>query len=321
MWYNTDDSQRLEGGLLMKTKSLVNAAMMMAIYLVFFILYNIGILPSIMTLLLPIPLIIYSVVSQKVSDVLLLLLGCTIGTYLIGSVYGLMTTLLYGVTGALLGIGIIKKWHYWNRILNASIVFVIVMPLTTYVLTKLSMSEMFLQTMNEMFTIFDQVGGMMPEGSMDQLTSMQEMMQTFIPMLMPTLLLIMGGVGAFLSDKISTIVLKRMSLQTPDSQPVSEFQLGAKLAISLIIAQFAMAFIRNQGVTVILLNVVMLLNTLFMIQGIIVAIQFFKSRNQKGLGVMVVVFAILSNLVMFVSLIGMMDALFDYRKRFEIKGV
>ncbi|MTM61549.1 DUF2232 domain-containing protein, partial [Turicibacter sanguinis] len=39
----------------MKTKSLVNAAMMMAIYLVFFILYNVGILPSIMTLLLPIP--------------------------------------------------------------------------------------------------------------------------------------------------------------------------------------------------------------------------------------------------------------------------
>ena len=58
-----------------------------------------------------------------------------------------------------------------------------------------------------------------------------------------------------------------------------------------------------------------------MIQGIIVAIQFFKSRNQKGLGIMVVVFAILSNLVMFVSLIGMMDALFDYRKRFDIKGV
>ena len=82
-----------------------------------------------------------------------------------------------------------------------------------------------------------------------------------------------------------------------------------------------MAFVRNSGVTVVLLNVVMLLNTLFMIQGIIVAIQFFKSRNQKGLGIMVVVFAILSNLVMFVSLIGMMDALFDYRKRFEIKGV
>ncbi|MTL62219.1 DUF2232 domain-containing protein, partial [Turicibacter sanguinis] len=91
--------------------------------------------------------------------------------------------------------------------------------------------------------------------------------------------------------------------------------------ILLIISQFAMAFVRNSGVTVVLLNVVMLLNTLFMIQGIIVAIQFFKSRNQKGLGIMVVVFAILSNLVMFVSLIGMMDALFDYRKRFEIKGV
>ena len=75
-----------------------------------------------------------------------------------------------------------------------------------------------------------------------------------------------------------------MHLQTPVSQPISEFQLGAKLAILLIISQFAMALVRNSGVTVVLLNVVMLLNTLFMIQ-------------------------------------GMMDALFDYRKRFEIKGV
>lgn len=321
IWYNTHDSQRLKGGLFMKTKSLVNAAMMMAVYLVFFILYNIGILPSIMTFLLPIPLVIYSVVSQKISDILLLLVGCLVGTYLIGSVYGLMTTLLYGVMGTLLGIGMVKGWPYWNRILNASIVFVVVMPLTTYILTKLSMSEMFLDIMNEMFGMVSQVEGLMPEDSISQLMMMQEMMQTFIPMLMPTLLLIMGGVEAFISDKIATQVLKRMKVQIPEIQPISEFQLGSKLAILLIISQLMMMFITHQGLTVIFLNVAMLLNTLFMIQGAIVAIQFFHSRNQKGLGVMLVVLAILSNLVTFISIIGMMDALFDYRKRFLIKGV
>lgn len=321
MWYNNHDSQRLKGGLLMKTKSLVNAAMMMAIYLVFFILYNIGIFPSIMTLLLPIPLIVYSVVSQKIPDILLLLVGCLVGTYLIGSVYGLMTTLLYGVMGTILGIGIIKGWPYWNRILNASIVFVIVMPLTTYILTKLSMSEMFLDIMNEMFGMMGHMESVMTEESINQLTMMQEMMQTFIPMLMPTLLLIMGGVEAFISDKIAAQVLKRMNFSMPVTQPISEVKLGSKLAFLLILSQIMMLFVTHQVLTVILVNIAMLLNTLFMIQGAIVVIQFFQSRNQKSLGIMLVLFAMLSNLVMFISIIGMMDALFDYRKRFVIKGL
>ena len=117
----------------MKTKSLVNAAIMLAVYMVFFVLYNIGVLPTIMSILLPIPLIVYSVTTNRVRDVLWLLIGCFIGTFLFGSVYGLVTTLNYGLMGALIGIGIIKKWPYWQRLLNAAIVSVISFPILTYV--------------------------------------------------------------------------------------------------------------------------------------------------------------------------------------------
>ena len=58
---------------------------MLAIYMVFFVLYNIGVLPTIMSILLPIPLIIYSVATQKIRDVIWLLLGCFVGTFLMGS--------------------------------------------------------------------------------------------------------------------------------------------------------------------------------------------------------------------------------------------
>lgn len=305
---------------MMKTKSLVNAAMMMAIYLVFFMLYNIGILPGIMTLLFPVPIMVYSVVNPKVTDVIWLLVGCCIGSYLMGSVFGLMTTLLYGGTGAILGIGMIKNWWYWHRILNAAILFVIAMPVITQITTGMSLSDMFLDIMNEMFGMFGQVEGMLPEDSVNQLASMQQMMQTFIPMIMPTGLVLIGGVGAFLSDRITCMVLKRMKLEVPTRQAIGEFQLGAMLAVSLMVSQLALAFVSNHVLSVILLNVVMLLNVLFMIQGAIVAVQFFKSRNQKGFGILVVLFAFMSNLSMFVSLVGMMDALFDYRKRFAIKG-
>ena len=304
---------------MMKTKSLVNAAMMMAIYLVFLTLYNIGIFPEIIMFLLPIPIIVYSLVSRKTIDVVWLLVGCSIGSYLIGSIFGLMTTFLYGGTGAILGIGMMRKWPYWNRILNAAILFLIGMPLITLITTGINLSDMFLNIMNEVFSMFGQFEGTLPQGASDQLDSMQKMMQTFIPMIMPTGLILMGGFNAFVSDKIACVVLKRMQLEVPKQQALSEFQLGSKLAIILMISQLAIVFISNHGLSVILLNIVFLLNALFMVQGAIVAIQFFKSRNQNGFGILVVVFAFLSNLSMFVSLVGMMDALFDYRERFAVK--
>lgn len=305
---------------MMKTKSLVNAAMMMAIYLVFFILYNIGILPGIMTILLPIPLIIYSMVSKKAMDVIWLLVGCCIGSYLVGSIYGLMTTLLYGGTGVILGIGMMKNWMYWHRILNATILFVIGMPLITQMMTGINMTDMFLETMNSMFTMFNQLEGMLPEENVSQLATMQQMMQTFVPMIMPTILVVTGGIGVYLSDRISRVILKRMNLEEPKGQAIGEFQLGSVMAVVLMVTQLSLGLIGNTGVSVILLNVVMLLNVLFMIQGAVVAIQFFKSRNQKGFGIFVVILAFISNLSMIVSLVGMMDALFDYRKRFITKG-
>jgi len=304
----------------MKTKSLVNAAMMMAIYLVFLTLYNIGIFPEIMMFLLPIPIIVYSLVSRKTIDVIWLLVGCSIGSYLIGSIFGLMTTFLYGGVGAILGIGMMKKRPYWNRILNASILFLIGMPLIILITTGMNLSDMLLDIMNEAFTMFGRFEGMLPQGSADRFNSMQKMMQTVIPMIVPTGLILIGGLNAFVSDKIACVILKRMQLEIPKQQALGEFQLGAKLVIILMISQLAMLFITNHGLSVILLNIVILLNALFMVQGAIVTVQFFKSRNQNGFGIFIVVFALLSNLSMVVSLVGMMDALFDYRERFAVKG-
>lgn len=67
------------------------------------------------------------------------------------------------------------------------------------------------------------------------------------------------------------------------------------------------------------MNIIMLLNTLFLVQGLIVAMAYFKSRNQKGFGIFVIIFALMSSLSMFISVLGVTDALFDYRERFAVK--
>lgn len=303
----------------MKTKSLVNAAIMLAIYMVFFVLYNIGVLPTIMSILLPIPLIIYSVATQKIRDVIWLLLGCFVGTFLMGSVYGLVTTLNYGVIGAVIGIGIIKKWPYWQRLLNAAIVSVISFPITTYVLTGLNVQESMKQVIDELFAMMESMTQMLPESSVEVLNHFQNMMSMMMTTLLPTILILVGLMSAFLSDKVATLVLRRMNFEVPKGEDVQEFQLGSKLAIILLVSQILVSFITNHTLSVILLNTVMLLNTLFLFQGAIVMMAYFKSRNQKGIGIVLLVFSLMSSLSMFISVLGISDALFNYRERFAIK--
>lgn len=303
----------------MKTKSLVNAAIMLAIYMVFFVLYNIGVLPTIMSILLPIPLIIYSVATQKIRDVIWLLLGCFVGTFLMGSVYGLVTTLNYGVIGTVIGIGIVKKWPYWQRLLNAAIVSVISFPITTYVLTGLNVQESMKQVIDELFAMMESMTQMLPESSVEVLNHFQNMMSMMMTTLLPTILILVGLMSAFLSDKVATLVLRRMNFEVPKGEDVQEFQLGSKLAIILLVSQILVSFITNHTLSVILLNTVMLLNTLFLFQGAIVMMAYFKSRNQKGIGIVLLVFSLMSSLSMFISVLGISDALFNYRERFAIK--
>lgn len=292
---------------------------MLAIYMVFFVLYNIGVLPTIMSILLPIPLIIYSVATQKIRDVIWLLLGCFVGTFLMGSIYGLVTTLNYGVIGAVIGIGIVKKWPYWQRLLNAAIVSVISFPITTYVLTGLNVQESMKQVIDELFAMMESMTQMLPESSVEVLNHFQNMMSMMMTTLLPTILILVGLMSAFLSDKVATLVLRRMNFEVPKGEDVQEFQLGSKLAIILLVSQILVSFITNHTLSVILLNTVMLLNTLFLFQGAIVMMAYFKSRNQKGIGIVLLVFSLMSSLSMFISVLGISDALFNYRERFAIK--
>lgn len=292
---------------------------MLAIYMVFFVLYNIGVLPTIMSILLPIPLIIYSVATQKIRDVIWLLLGCFVGTFLMGSIYGLVTTLNYGVIGAVIGIGIVKKWPYWQRLLNAAIVSVISFPITTYVLTGLNVQQSMKQVIDELFAMMQSMTQMLPESSVEVLNHFQNMMSMMMTTLLPTILILVGLVSAFLSDKVATLVLRRMNFEVPKGEDIQEFQLGSKLAIILLVSQILVSFITNHTLSVILLNTVMLLNTLFLFQGAIVMMAYFKSRNQKGIGIVLLVFSLMSSLSMFISVLGISDALFNYRERFAIK--
>lgn len=296
----------------MTTKSLVNAAMMIAIYLVFLILYTIGVFPTVISLLLPIPIIIYSLRSTKLSEICLLFLGCCLGAAIFTSVYGLLSTLIYGLSGVILGWGLVKKWPRWQRILNAAIIHMMGYPLMIYLLTGLWISDSIMEVFNESFALAENI---MPE-AIESLQTLQTLLTMTIPQLMPTILLLMGIVSSFLTDMVATIVLKRLNFDIPKAGEIKNFQLGRILAIIYLVSQAAFIFTNQATLNVIFINLVTLLNLLFTFQGIIVLFAIFNIRH-KGIAIAIIAFLFLTNATLALSLLGVMDAILDYRERFK----
>jgi len=298
----------------MNTKSLVHAAMIIAIYLVFLILYTIGILPSLTALILPIPIIIYSQMSKKLPEISLLFLGCCIGAFLLTSAFGLFITIIYGLSGLILGWGMVKKWPYWQCIVNSALVYMFGIPLIIYLISNMWITDLFIEIFTESFEI---VNRMMPELS-DQIEIIQNQMTIILPLIIPTLLLLSGMTLSFLSDRISKLVLHRLKFEVPQTGNIGRFQLGRMLAIIYIVSPIFVAILNHSVIYITVLNLMLLLNILFAFQGTIILFQLLRTRT-KG----IITWIILSILVLYLlfplSILGVMDAFFNYRNRFKGK--
>ncbi len=305
------------GGHTVNTRSLVNGAIMLAIYLVLFIIYNIGLVPGLIIVLLPIPFIVHYMRTKVMRDVIWLFVGACVGSFLLGSIFGLITTLLFGTTGLILAYGIHKEWTYSSRILNASIAYVIMFPLALQFLTGLSMTDSIgdlLSSITLMLESLPKELGVDLEAIMPAL----EQMQMLLKMLIPTILLLQGLMLVFITDRLTSVILKRMNMDDEHVNSFKAFQLGKPLAMTFLITQLVGVFITNTTLTVIVVNIIMLLTILFMVQGIIVINLLCRARGKKGLGIALTILAMISGMNIFIVMFGVADALFNYRQRLTI---
>lgn len=294
----------------MKTKTLMNAAMMLALYLVFLMLNNLVAMPMLMAIMLPLPIIIFSVMSKRISEILMLFIGCLIGAYFVASLFGVFTTLIYGLSGMALGISLVKERPYWQRLFNGALVYVIGLPLLTRLLTGMNMSTMLSETIQESITMAQ---ALIPTADF---TAAAANLNFVLNQSLPTMLLLAGLLSAFLSDKLASFMLKRLKINTIPAPKWENYQLGVVLAVIYMVAQLLYGRLPSAGVNLILINVALILNFLFAVQGFVIVRLFFQSRLKNRLGVVVPLVMLIGGLSMMLSMLGVMDAAFNYRKRF-----
>ena len=78
-------------------------------------------------------------------------------------------------------------------------------------LSGIGLQESMTQMIQEVFAQVQSMG-VLPEESLTMLTTMEQSMLTMFTTLLPTLLLLIGLLNAFVTDKISIFILKRMNL-------------------------------------------------------------------------------------------------------------
>jgi len=156
---------------------------------------------------------------------------------------------------------------------------------------------------------------MMPELN-DQIEIVLKQITTFLPQIIPTLLLLSGMILSFFTDKIANIVLKRLKFQVSQTGDIGNFQLGKELAIIYIMSPIIVGIINLPAIYIIGVNVMLLLNVLFALQGTIVSFLILRTRT-KGIVTWIILFILVLYLLLPLSILGVMDAFFNYRNRFK----
>lgn len=88
----------------------------------------------------------------------------------------------------------------------------------------------------------------------------------------------------------------------------------------MVIGQLIKTVLSTPTVDYILINVMAIINVLYVLQGIIVVLLYFKSRSKIGLGILTVILMLLLGFSIFIEMLGIMDAFFNYRDKLVLEN-
>ncbi len=143
---------------------------------------------------------------------------------------------------------------------------------------------------------------------------------TYIINLMPTILFLQSTIITLIIYFIETYVLKRMKIMEVNSFVFSEFYLpGNTVLISLFLYIIMLAIgSMNLGLKtdLILINLQLVFNIMFIIQGIAICIHYLKKWINQRLFKPILIYGLILSIfgVMGISFLGMLDSINDFRK-------
>lgn len=122
-------------------KKMTLGAILLAIYTVLFIFYYYGLISGVVSLVLPIPFILFRKMSKNSKGIVVFFISALILGWIFGSLFGVMTTVIYGVIGIFLSIFNEKKLSRLFSILISSIIYTLLWGVLSLFLYRISIID------------------------------------------------------------------------------------------------------------------------------------------------------------------------------------
>lgn len=281
---------------------------------------------SIMSLVIPVPYAIIATLTDKKYSILSLIITFFILIFCVNPVYSVSICIMNIIPGIVIGSiakGQIKE-EFPNRFEPVFIgtIMVIISTIVFYFIANIFFGT---NLLNEFTSIMKEAMNLqvdiMKQAGLDMVSSFKvEDLLTYITNMLPTILFIQGIIISFIIYYIEVFILNRVKKLNISKVKFADFYLpGNAITISFLLYSLVMILdILNVNLytDLIMINLQMIFNFMFMVQGVAVGITYFRKWIKQGTIKMVFmsVFMIYIFGFMGVSFIGMLDSIMDFRK-------
>lgn len=269
-------------------------------------------------LITAVPFIIITVRHSLRYVIISIIASAMLVTFVTFPTYGIYIALMGGLVGCIMGLSIKKKKDSSISIfygaLAASVSLMVMISLATLI-SGVSIIETVDQILGETVNITETMGlgDIMSESGV----SISDITDLF-KMVIPSSLVLSGAIFAVFNYIVSTIILKRLGMDTKQAKSFSEFSLPGNILFGttfiLVLTYFSgkLNIVDSEALFV---NVVNVFTYVFLVQG--VAVLFFyldKRKYGKGIKILSVILIFILGIILPVAMIGWLDSAFDFRK-------
>lgn len=303
------------------TKQLTETAILLALYMLFFAFaFFVPLLGLLFVWVLPLPFVVNTVRNGR---------NATIGMFIAALVLSLFFTIAavpltwtFASAGFVIGEMFRRKKSSFQILLAGTLTYIVNFVLLYIIMVVFTGLNPVTETMNSVKATLDSMQAMsgLPEGTEEQMEALYAQLD-FITYLVPSMLIIGAIVFAFISQLISSFILKRFQYDVQAWKPFYEWSLPRSLIFYYLIVLILAIIGLEEGTTLFVLvaNLEILLGYAMILQGFTVIFAFSKIK-EWSLAVPVLI-TIGSFLLMFplqlVKLLGILDLGLNLRSRMK----
>lgn len=305
------------------TKLLTEGAMLLAVYSVLLLVsLYLPLLGTVLSFLLPIPFILFTV-KYKVKQSLLFIFIAFFLSGLLGSVMGIILTIMFGVTGILLGEMINRGRSGIELFLGACLSYlfsIVLLFVTVNLVLQVNINEVLKESTEESFAMAESImratGGEMNTEAITRLKESVEMMQY----MMPSMFVFLAMLLAFITVVAIKPILVRLQVKMNPFPPFREINFPKSILwyyLLILLLSFVEMEKGTFGYTA-FLNFFFILQLLMVIQGLSF-IYYYCHQKRIPKAVPIVLTVLTPFLLYIIRILGIIDLGFQLRNRISKK--